>query len=484
MCPNFVGGWDEVRDKDERESLLIIVAKPMVLVGNKPVMTELFKEDQALNAGRTFVEQLYRLSEAIADQQPDDLPADLSDQPLEPQLQQRLSDSLKLDRATSLKVLIELRKTGAGLRKALEEEAKEVVEQLAYNGFPGDDVQKEPALTFQEDQRVPTLWDMMYEGGQAGLPEWERFWGFRVPITHWVHETRTREIRLQQGFFSAINEDLDFAGREVNLLKQQLRHIPQIKHSNLADALRLHVDHDLQERMQGNADQIEAWWHACHAGPGPGPWLWAFLKELNDDEDLRQILAEEWVKDRLIKILGRTRYDLIHFACHCEASQKTEFLSRLDMRVGGADVSMDVSLMATDMQRERLSADEPGPLVFLNACGTGQMGASYEPPGFPSQWIRGQRALAVVATLCPVPDYFAHAFARKFYEILFGIPSGQGEGAGTPARKRYVAEALLRTRRFFMQEYNNPLGLAYVLYAVRGAYVLDEFGAMSPAAGQ
>src|SRR4029453_8357347 len=107
-----------------------------------------------------------------------------------------------------------------------------------------------------------------------------------------------------------------------------------------------------------------------------------------------------------------------------------------------------------------------GPMVFLNACGTGEQSDSYEPPGFPAQWIGNLSALAVVATLCPVPDYFAHAFALKFYDFLF--QATLNSNALENNRNRYVSEALLATRRHFMQEpYNNPLGLAYVLYAFK-----------------
>jgi hypothetical protein len=106
--------------------------------------------------------------------------------------------------------------------------------------------------------------------------------------------------------------------------------------------------------------------------------------------------------------------------------------------------------------------------VFLNACGTGQPNPSGEPPGFPGIWI-GYGAVAVIATLCRMPDHFAQAFAVKFYEFLF---PGEGEpGAGRP---RYLAEALLATRRYFMKEYNNPLGLAYVLYARKDVHVLPH----------
>jgi hypothetical protein len=63
---------------------------------------------------------------------------------------------------------------------------------------------------------------------------------------------------------------------------------------------------------------------------------------------------------------------------------------------------------------------------------------------------------------------YAQTFAlshevNKFYDTLLeGISSSRGS---VPSRNSYLAEALLATKRYFMEEYNNPLGLAYVLYA-------------------
>jgi hypothetical protein len=85
-------------------------------------------------------------------------------------------------------------------------------------------------------------------------------------------------------------------------------------------------------------------------------------------------------------------------------------------------------------------------------------------------WILNRGALAVLATLCPVPDYFAHEFARHFYRQLF-----PADGGRKGVRPCFLAEALLATRRHFLDQYNNPLGLAYVLYATQGARVVPDF---------
>jgi hypothetical protein len=129
-------------------------------------------------------------------------------------------------------------------------------------------------------------------------------------------------------------------------------------------------------------------------------------------------------------------------------------------------------VLVTKMKPKKTSHDDPGSLVFLNACGTAQTLTTYESPSFPVKWIKDQRALAVIATLCPVPDYFAHAFALKFYEILFATE--ETTSANTTASisaNQYIATALLETRRYFMEKYNNPLGLAYIIYAIKDAHI-------------
>ena len=223
--------------------------------------------------------------------------------------------------------------------------------------------------------------------------------------------------------------------------------------------------------MHNNPAEVEAWWQTHQ----PCIWLQSFLKELPADTAMRPVLAEDWKQNALVSVFKEGfGCDLIHFACHACADQDTEYLSRLDLQVAGEPMSLTAALIASDLRRKVLLAKEPGPLVFLNACSTGRPGDSHDPPGLPDKWIRDRGALAVVATLCDVPDYFAHAFARKFYEILVKALTDREDEASR--RNCYIAEALLQTRRHFMdQPYNNPLGLAYVLYAYYGAHVLTDF---------
>jgi hypothetical protein len=441
-----------------RRPLLVVEMSPeMVLVGSKPVTLGLSR-NQALGASREFALRLYELAVTLGGPGTRDI--GVAAPPAAP-----AGDALRVPEKVTRKLFADLRKLGGTLRAEL---APEMVNELRFNGFPaGDQPGEGPAVTFQESGKdPPVLWEMLYESGEepAGGADWRRFWGLRVPVAHWIHFNRTDEIRLRHGLFAAVAEDLAFAGREVGALLDQLRrHAAGLPHGSLADSFRDRVVAELLAELRRDED-VETWLRE-HGGD----WLRCFLERRRGVVD-----PEDWKETTLTAIFKdeRFRWDLLHFACHCQPCAGTEFLSRLEMCVAGEKVALEVAQLALDLRRAVRSAHDPGPLVFLNACGTGQQSAGHEPPGFPRLWIRDRGALAVVATLCPVPDHFAHAFALAFYERLFAA-------GGDPARPRPLAEALLDTRRHFLEEYNNPLGLAYVLYATQGARVLTDF----PAAG-
>jgi CHAT domain-containing protein len=97
------------------------------------------------------------------------------------------------------------------------------------------------------------------------------------------------------------------------------------------------------------------------------------------------------------------------------------------------------------------------PLVVLNACETGNLNPLYT-ANFAAAFLK-YGALGVVATECAVPDAFAADFAQQLYTHLL---------AGEP-----LGESLLATRRYFLEEYHNPTGLLYSMYAppsIRLAY--------------
>jgi hypothetical protein len=149
--------------------------------------------------------------------------------------------------------------------------------------------------------------------------------------------------------------------------------------------------------------------------------------------------------DVLTTIIGaEPGFDFLHFACHAQTDAKNTSNSRLRLTVHEQDLTIEYRDLSRRSERW-LSH----PLVFLNACASG------EQPEFQSRSLvrllldRGARG--IIVTECVMPDVFAARFALTFYEHLF---SGL-----------HVDHALLMTRLHFLKEHNNPLGLAYTLYA-------------------
>ena len=416
---------------DRRRSLKILMFPQLLVVGNSQVHSGLgINRDEALRNRLEFSRRLYNLAEAMLDALDDnDLPDELPDDPQK--ALETLRKVLTLPEEECFNALDELREVGAPMCAELSDELMDTFGRL---GFPAHN-DTEPALNFivtqdHENTKAPILWEMMYQGDQTQWPpDWEKFWGFRVPITQWLAQIDRFELIGLGHVLSAINEDLDFSGHEIALLVQYLnrRHF-----SSLEEVFRQQVHETLQRKMRQDIGQIDAWWDQCQA-KGKN-WLGYFLEWLATEAEQRR-----W-KRRALQSLFRDgpQYDLIHFACHCRASE-VEFLSELEMKVAGGHVSLNVGFMSSDLKRKpKWQFKDPGPLVFLNACGTGQQSQNHQPPGFPIEWIEAQGAKAVIVTLCPMPDYFAYAFALKFYDILLNV-------------KPFVDEALLETRRFFIE---------------------------------
>ena len=101
------------------------------------------------------------------------------------------------------------------------------------------------------------------------------------------------------------------------------------------------------------------------------------------------------------------------------------------------------------------------PLVFLNACGSGQLNSIFY-PSFGEIFL-ALGASSVLGAQVELPGIFAGEFARRFFERFFA--------GGT---NNQVGKILFELRREFLQTYRNPLGLIYSLF--RGADVFLTHG--------
>lgn len=364
----------------------------------------------------------------------------------------RRGDGLKLPEGRCQYFLDRLRHSGAGLRVSLSGALRNAIE---VGGFPAATRGEDPALNFVHPRNpVPILWDLLYQGEQDDPLDPDGFWGLRAPITHWIAHDEIpylhKKILVSNGLFTAVSEGLLGAGREETALGARLMQwarrmgwAKELRHDNLVGAVGKKVG---------------------VTGATPD-WCSTLLAEKRSDP----ITLNEWKRRMLRTVIEAARgYEVIHFACHCQATRLTELHSALEVTVGGESFKLDVSFLRS-MRLGDLKATRRGPLVFLNACGSGSPNPSGEPPGFPVAWLQ-YGAVAVIATLCRVPDWFAYVFAVTFYQFL-----SLGLRKRHKCHYRFLAEALLATRRYFLRKYNNPLGLAYVLYA-RGDTCVEAEG--------
>lgn len=253
----------------------------------------------------------------------------------------------------------------------------------------------------------PLIWEMLYDlqevsPGPQNRYGLDRMWGFDFAIARQM-------VGTARSVFGPDISDLRSRGGMLLLAYDKLPNVPEVEVPGLLAQAKKHglPCQRVDERLAGTA------------APTPD----AILDALAGDQG---------------------SYDFVHFACHASPASDAS-KSKLILSVN--DKKVDLALR--DLGRRAWSWENRHPLVFLNACESG------EQPEFQTRSLvklfldRGARG--VVATQCLMPDAFAAQFALHFYELFFG---------GMP-----IDRALLETRRYFLLEHNNPLGLAYSLYA-------------------
>jgi hypothetical protein len=139
------------------------------------------------------------------------------------------------------------------------------------------------------------------------------------------------------------------------------------------------------------------------------------------------------------------QFDVLYFYCHA--------------RGGEADPNVEPPQLFFGEPPNSLAPEHMGskawphcPLVILNGCGTVGYSSDAMSP-FIEKLVQDRGAAGVLGTEIPVWEPLATEFARLFLaEFLNGQPAGQ---------------AVLSARRALLAK-NNPLGLAYTLYAAAG----------------
>lgn len=150
-------------------------------------------------------------------------------------------------------------------------------------------------------------------------------------------------------------------------------------------------------------------------------------------------------RDKVIDSLRDGEFQILHFATHGSFDAANADQSELTL-VDGSLTPAD--LMGSDLRGLRMRR----PLVFLNACHSGQVALSLTGlGGWADKFFREARATAFVGTLWEVSDELAAEFASSFYTAL---ADGKTLGEALRAARQEIRE----------KEKANPTWLAYSLY--------------------
>lgn len=140
-----------------------------------------------------------------------------------------------------------------------------------------------------------------------------------------------------------------------------------------------------------------------------------------------------------------------HFACHGNFNTDDPNESKLKLADGFLRPSQIAGPKQAGLRKAR-------PLVFLNACHSGRVGAGLTHLGGWAQKMIDSGASVFIGSLWEINDRLAAQFAREFYDRFFGVDAFQG-------RPLPLGEAFHQARLAIRDaDPANPTWLAYVLY--------------------
>jgi hypothetical protein len=296
-------------------------------------------------------------------------------------------------------VLHDLRDTGVSAYLSLGDQACEILDNY-------EDRDRGNGLSVTVLAEVyPLLWEFVYTGSPRGQVEPHLFWGHRHRIARFLigAEYLPEALEPRGGMLFCRNRRLAHWESEQNALKE----------------------------------------------------VTSGLKFVLLDERLMRLEAEyaDWeLQDRILKACTAGDFGFLHMASHLYPDPEDENVLASKLALSCGENQVEINLRHLNALRRDMRFQQ-NPLVFLNACQT-MTNPQHLMQGesFPRSFLK-LGAGAVIATACDIPDIFAVAFARKFYEFFLGDQP-------LPA-----SEALRQARWYFMEHHNNPLGLAYSLYA-------------------
>jgi hypothetical protein len=336
-------------------------------------------------------------------------------------------DALTLDEDTGYEYRKELARFGRrAYRRLFNEEARETLKDI----LAGD---SSVTPTFVSEV-IPFPWEVLYEGEDYQDAQAEHFWGIKYTPARILQPDRS-------------------------LPKHTLKQPPP---SDMLFCLHAGLKHARTQEWEQVRDLL------LSGAPSPKFQLLA--------SSMCAAAAAAEDGEGFLEYLDAAPHNMLHFACHCQPTDKVVpgragedqlLISVIKDHEAISETERPLTLQ-TGCFEDISGRFQREPFIFLNACQSGasadDVRKSYNLPRMFMQ--RG--AGSVIATACPVPDVFAAAFARVFYEQFLIPEKVKAEGTDRELLVfKTVGEALRNTRQHFLDKdkYNNPLGLAYGLYS-------------------
>lgn len=164
-------------------------------------------------------------------------------------------------------------------------------------------------------------------------------------------------------------------------------------------------------------------------------------------------------RDAAITLMKEKKPHLVYFYCHGGLADNEPYI-----KVGPSDGPR----LTDSFLRDEIQWDEPRPLVFINGCHT----TALEPEQaleFVSTFVQLAHAAGVIGTEITVFEPLAQTFAENFLRKF--VVEGKS-----------VGEAV-RSARLALLASGNPLGLAYVPYAIASMQMVEQPAVKADAAG-
>lgn len=263
------------------------------------------------------------------------------------------------------------------------------------------------------------------------------------PCHDW--ETLEEAARRFPGFSAVIKREF----RDLTVPPDDL-----VLHNEPRLPLKCFVD----SRLRGGKEEVSFFTANSNNIDMEGPWPTSEVEEFP-----REMAGYLQIANKGFKNQERTPDQIQHFTCHCETYEKPSADSFLELSHKYRVTIAQLQASFATSGEEKRSA--PGPVIFLNACGTSKIDPMAV-TSFPRFFLEDNENRGVIGTETNVPDRFAAEFSKCFYQgLLKGLNLGK---------------AIYDAKWTMLRDFNNPLGILYTVYADPELHVSKAVQTVNP----